>query len=452
MAQDSNSPAETKSQGENVLGLSTLVALVVANMVGAGVFTASGYALAALGTPGRVMLAWVACAIWALAGAIAYGSLARRLPESGGEYLFLARLVHPSIGFLAGWISVVAGFTMPIATAGLTAVLYAFPMIENGSLSQIYLASGLIVLVSLAHLVGVRVGTGIQNGIVGLKFLLLAAFVLWAMLGTDAELWQGSIKEGSLIPADRGQWVVLFGSMSWIALSYTGFNAAVYVAGDAKQARSKVPLAMVIATLIVTALYLALNTVFLFAPPKDAIVGQPAVATIAAGALNQRGIERLLQVGIVLSMVSSVFAMLLAGPRVYAKMAEDGVMPRVFSVTSGAVPIWATVAQVLLCLIAVFRADLLQLMTFLGLTLSACGALALTALFWVQRKLPDAKPLSWWELLSLIIHLGITVLILVAATQERPMEFYAMLITFGSGILVYGLWTWLSKATQPPTE
>ncbi|MEO8272197.1 MAG: amino acid permease, partial [Aureliella sp.] len=117
-------PASKVAEPRGGLGLLTLAALVVANMVGAGVFTSSGYALATVGSPGRVMLAWWMCGVWAIAGAIAYGGLVRRLPLSGGEYLFLSRLVHPSVGFLAGWISVVAGFTAPIAVAAQGAALY----------------------------------------------------------------------------------------------------------------------------------------------------------------------------------------------------------------------------------------------------------------------------------------------------------------------------------------
>src|SRR5690606_8343845 len=107
------------------LGLLTLVSLVVANTVGARVLTSSGFALDTVGSPGRVRLAWWLCGLWAIAGAIAYGGLARRLPLSGGEYLFLSRLVHPSVGFLAGWISLVAGFTAPIALAAQGAATYA---------------------------------------------------------------------------------------------------------------------------------------------------------------------------------------------------------------------------------------------------------------------------------------------------------------------------------------
>ena len=106
------------------LGLASATALVVASMIGAGVFTSSGFALADLGSPGRVLLAWAVGGVAAACGALCYGALARAIPESGGEYTYLARLVHPLAGFLAGWVSLLAGFTAPIAAAALGLQLY----------------------------------------------------------------------------------------------------------------------------------------------------------------------------------------------------------------------------------------------------------------------------------------------------------------------------------------
>ena len=400
------------------------------------------------------MLAWSLCAVWAIAGAIAYGSLIRRLPDSGGEYLFLTRLVHPSIGFLAGWISLVSGFTVPIAVAALTAILYIFPGFEEGASEQVYWACGLILVTSGCHLVGLRVGTGLQNGIVASKLLLIVVFVAWAFFATDASQWKGDSTNLDLpvFPKDRAEWLVLLGSMSWIALSYTGFNAAVYVAGESIQARRWVPLSMLLATCIVTIIYLALNVIFVFAPEPDAIMGKPNVATIAAASLGQNGLEQVLRFTIALSMVSSVFAMLLAGPRVYAKMAQEGVMPKFFAPEPGTLPVWATIFQTAFCLVAVCWGNILTLMSYLGLTLSACGALALSALFWVRLKLPEAKPIAWWETLALVTHLTITFGILAAATQQRPAEFTAMMITFTSGFLVFGLWMLVCSKMKPTSD
>lgn len=431
-----------EAKQQSGFGLLTLVCLVVANMVGAGVFTSSGYALDAVGNPGRVMLAWWLCGLWAIAGAIAYGGLARRLPLSGGEYLFLSRLVHPSVGFLAGWISLVAGFTAPIAVAAQGAATYGLGDVPADDWRLTAVAVGLIVVVSLCHAIGVSLGTGLQNAIVAAKVLLLAVIIGWAFLISSPDAWQGAAlpdRNSHWLPEDLSAWRVLVGSMSWIALSYTGFNAAIYVAGQARDSRRNVPRSMLWATLAVTVIYLLLNYVFVYAPAPESIAMQKNVASIAAEAVGGHSLAWLVRVTIVLAMVSSVFAMLLAGPRVYQKMAEDGVMPRLFSAGGGA-PLWATLVQAGLSCIAVFIADLLQLMMYLGLTLSACGALAVLSLWWARRRIPGSLPLGWWETLAMLVYLAITAAILWASRLTHGPEFNAMLITFGLGVAVYIGW------------
>lgn len=437
----------TKHSG---LGLATLVALVVANMIGAGVFTSSGYSLGALGNPGRVMLAWWLCGLWAVAGAVAYGALVSRLPMSGGEYLFLSRFVHPAVGFLAGWISVIAGFTAPIALAAQGAAAYLQPSWSAGELNLSLIAAAVIVAATLCHLIGISIGAGVQNALVAAKLVLLGVVIVWAFALAPSEAWQGGAlpeRSNSWWPESYAAWSVLAGSMSWVALSYTGFNAAIYVAGEARDASRMVPRAMLLATVVVTAIYLLLNYVFVYAPPPEEIAFQKNVASIAASAIGGARLEWLVRVTVVLAMTSSVFAMLLAGPRVYQKMAEDGVMPQFFR--SAGSPRLAILAQGTLSLIAVFLADLLQLMTYLGLTLSACGALAVLSLWWVRRKLPDAHPLRWWEAICMLVYLGITACILWASWTEHGEQFNAMLITFAVGVAVYLGWIAWEARPQP---
>ncbi|OYW15112.1 MAG: hypothetical protein B7Z55_15260, partial [Planctomycetales bacterium 12-60-4] len=369
-----------------------------------------------------------------------------RLPMSGGEYLFLSRFCHPSIGFLAGWISLIAGFTAPIALAAKGAALYGAD--KQDPLTEQWIAAGVIIVATLAYLLGVNIGTRIQNTIVAIKLLLLAAIIVFAFTVTSSTGWQGEALPGrdpGWLPESLSAWTVLLGSMSWVALSYTGFNAAIYVAGQAKDAAKTVPRAMLRATLVVTGIYLLLNAVFVYAPAPELIANQEEVAAIVANVIGGARFERLVRFTITLAMVTSVFAMLLAGPRVYQKMAEDGVMPRLFH-SAGATPRLATVFQAALSIVAVFAAELLQLMMYLGLTLSACGALAVLSLWWVQKHLPDAKPLQWWENVALRIYVLITLAILAASYETHRDAFYAMLITFGFGILFYAVWSWVSSS------
>jgi amino acid transporter len=419
------------------LGVWSLVCLVIANMIGAGVFQSSGFSLAALGNPGRVMLAWSICGLWAISGALAYGALVSRLPISGGEYLFLSRFVHPSVGFLAGWISLIAGFTAPIALAAKGAASYGVPGVSELTHNEI--AAGVILVSAICYLAGISVGARVQNSIVAFKLVMLVIIILVAL--SQFRAWRGGAplpgRDADWMPVDLTSWSIMFGSMSWLALSYTGFNAAVYVAGESKDAARLVPRAMLLGTMIVTVLYLSLNFVFVYSVAPETVAGSfERVAAVVSREVGGPWLERAMQFTITLAMITSVFSMLMAGPRVYQKMAQDGTMPRWLD-GQGRTPILATVMQAALSIIAVFAAKILELMKYLGLTLSVCGVLAVVSLWWVRRKLPDTKPLAWWEHLSTALYVMITVAILWGASSQQPNEFMAMLITFGIGIVVF---------------
>lgn len=430
-----------------MLGLKTLVAIVIANMIGVGVFMSSGFSLAALGNPGRVMLAWSLCGVWAICGAISYGGLVARLPQSGGEYLFLSRFVHPSVGFLAGWISLVAGFTAPIAAAAKAAATHIIADSQSGDLRVSLLAAGLIFLATAFHIIGIRVGTGVQNAIVATKLLLMLWVVVVAYLLTAGDQWRGTAlpdRDTGWLPENAAAWWALAGSMSWLALSYTGFNAGIYVAGESKNARRWVPVSMVVGAILVTAIYLLLNYIFVFFPEPQSLLGEQGfgeekVAIVAATALGGASLSTVVRIIVILSTCSSVFAMLMLGPRVYHKMAVDQVFPAFFRDESYRATI---LLQCLLSVMVCFAGNMLQLMSYLGLTLSACGALAVGSLLWVRRTLPDATPLSSIETVATAIYLAMTGILIAATRTQRPIEFWAMIGTFVLGLLLFAIWHW----------
>src|SRR5688500_2300013 len=165
--------------GAPTLGLTSLVCLIIANMIGAGVFTTAGFALADLGSANRVMAAWVVGGIIAISGALSYAGLVRHMTESGGEYLFLSRVIHPVAGFIAGWVSLLAGFTGAIAFAALAFETYAFPTRPDWMPSGAA-AVTMVALAAVLHGVRVRTGAAFQNFIVVLKVVMIAGFLMFA--------------------------------------------------------------------------------------------------------------------------------------------------------------------------------------------------------------------------------------------------------------------------------
>ncbi|MFN9552206.1 MAG: APC family permease [Pirellulaceae bacterium] len=428
------------------LGLGSLVALVIANMIGSGLYTSSCYALPSLGTATRVLWVWGLGGVMALCGAVAYGALARRLPDSGGEYLYLSRLIHPSIGFLAGWISLVAGFTVPIAAAALVVGTYlaaagwgvSFLGANSPGVASAWIASGLIFLSALLHGIHLQAGAWVQNGVVIAKLIGLVAFLVVAVVRGPADGWRdGRMAVDPLADASGMElgWAML-GSLVWISLSYTGFNASIYLAGELAPGDKRVTRSMWIAALVVATLYLLLNAVFLYAIPAAQVAGNESFVADAASAIGGSWLAEIVRWTIVLSSITSVLAMLMAGPRVYQQMARDGVRPRLLE-GRGGVPREAIWIQAALSIAVVWASSLRTMIGYLGLTLSTCGALAIASLFWIGRRYPQSPRLTWWESLAAIVYLVFSALILLAGMQSKPTEFQACVATFAAGAIAY---------------
>lgn len=421
------------------LGLGTLSALVVANMVGAGVFTTSGFALEDLGSPLRVLAAWLAGGLLALCGALSYGALARLIPASGGEYLYLSRNVHPMAGFVAGWISLLAGFTAAIAYAALTFAAYALPEGAGDGAAASALASVVIAVAALLHALRVRQGARVQNAAVAVKLLAMLAFAALAVFGTGMSSWPGlaELRAGAYQPEAFS--VAAFAlSLMWISFSYSGFNAAVYIAGEVPSARRRVPRALMLGTAATMLLYLVLNAVFVLVPPFDAVAGQEDVATAAASVVGGEPLAGAVRAVIALALFTSVSAMLMIGPRVYAKMADDGLMPAVLRF-SGETPTVAVLAQAALAVGVVWIAGLRELLSYLGFTLSLSTALTVASLFVVVRRdagLGRGLPGYPW---APAVFVAFTLLFAGLAATLEPVELLAALATIGSGMLLYGL-------------
>ena len=227
-------------------GLTTLTCVVIASMIGSGVFTTSGFSLAALGSPERVLIAWAVGGVIAVCGAIAYGELARRLPISGGEYLYLSRQLHPFAGFLAGWVSLTAGFSGAIAMAAITFEAYAVPeSIRPAWMVPNSVAVTAILIFGFGHAFLVKLFAAIQNTVVGIKLLALTSFLVLAAMQLTTREWHWADLNPDLPPLmSMDSITALAGSVMWISLSYAGFNAAVYIASEVKNPERNVPLSL----------------------------------------------------------------------------------------------------------------------------------------------------------------------------------------------------------------
>ena len=423
------------------LGWRSVTALVAANMIGAGVFTTSGYALGDLGSREAVLWAWVVGGVIAVLGALSYGALAVRFPHSGGEYEFLRRTLHPAAGVVAGFVSLLAGFSAPIASAAHALEQYGFPLFGAEVPRWPWLGTLAILAAALAHGGKVALGARVQDAVVLAKAALIAVLLALgarALLGAEAS----TDAAAGTVPGVVFEWSAFAVTSLWVYLAYSGWNAAVYVAGEVRDAKRTVPSAMLAGTLLVTVAYVALNAVFVAAVPASELAGKAEVALIAANALLGRPGEVFAGVIVTLALVTSITAMLMAGPRVYARMAEDGALPAWFARTSAdGAPRPAIALQAGLALVFLWVATLQELMTYIGWTLSLSAAATVVGLLVLRRREGAVAVPCRGGTVVPVAFVTVVTWFAVASFVRAPWESGMGLATVVVGLVLAGVWS-----------
>lgn len=407
------------------LGLVSATALVVASMVGSGVFTTSGFLLHDLQTPGRVLAVWLAGGALAMAGALCYGALARRFPESGGEYIFLARTLHPAAGYLAGWVSLFVGFSAPLAAVSLAFGEYLKAWLPFSTPRL----TGSVLLLGFAavHALHVQRGALTQNLAVLVKLFLIAALIVLG--GTRLETVAAS-------PAGQFPIAAFAVSLVWVSFSYSGWNAAIYIAGEIRQPERNLPRAMALGAGLVTLLYLGINAVFVYAAPVEALAGKLEVARVAADALGGAPLANFVTALIALALATSVSSMLMAGPRVYARMAEDGYLPRWLRFPAHGPPRGAILFQTILALAMLWSATFTGLLTYIGFTLGLSTAAAVAGLMWLRLREGPSLAVPGWPWLP-ALFIGTVAAITVFTMTQRPVASGVGLATLAVGFAAW---------------
>jgi amino acid transporter len=419
------------------IGTASAAALVAGNMIGAGVFTTSGFALADLGSHKAVVLAWFVGGLIACCGAWSYVRLARALPGNGGEYLFLSRAMHPLAGFLAGWVSLLAGFTAPIAVAAHGLEAYTFGS-AGPDASPGWLGAGAIVVAGLAHGVTRESGLRLQRWTVLVQVAAIAAFIGLGAYAIPTLTWSAApVTPVGSLPSLSAFAVTLV----WISFSYSGWNAAVYVAGEMRDPTRTLMRATLLGTLGVMLLYVLLNAVFVYAAPIEALAGRAEVGAIAAEALGGERARRWLSITVALGLATSISAMVMVGPRIYAQMADDGILPRLLRSGDGP-PRVAMVLQVVLALAAYSLAGLRDLLLYVGFLLSVSAAGAVACLFVMRGS--DASDVSWrrmpwYEAWIPLLFIAATLGSAAFMLTSEPKQAVAGLATLATGVAAYFL-------------
>lgn len=436
------------------LGVASATALVVSNMIGTGIFTSTGFMAGDLGSVGLIFLIWAVGALCALAGAFCYSELGVNFPASGGEYVYLTKAYGPVWGFITGWVSFFAGFSAPIAAAALAFADYLgyfFPAVKQANAQFMVgpegwqfkvggaqaAACGLILLTTLINLLDLRRVAGLQNVLTGTKVAVLAAFLLLGFSAGTGNWGNFSLDAArtSSMPL-AAQFAV---SLFWVYASYSGWNAATYVAEEIKNPARTLPIALALGTGLVAIFYLLLNAVFIYATPLEQMKGTLAVGSLAASRLFGPEIAGMFAALMALALVSTVNAMVVIGPRVYYAMARNGAFfPFAAEINEKIrTPLKAILLQAL-CAMVMTLTPFPSLVVFIGFILNFMAMMSVASLFkfrnregWQKLKVVNFL----WPLWPALFILVAAVITLVGLQMEPKISFTAVaLILAGAAV------------------
>jgi len=443
-----NPSAQGHNQIERKIGLFTATSIVVANMIGAGIFTTSGIMAANLPDSGWVILCWLVGGFIALAGALCYAELATRMPDEGGEYLYLRRLYHPALGFLTGWTSFVVGFSVPVAASAIAFSSYLcaglenqLPVMDPSHLNLLQKAMSIIIIFIFTgiHYLGIRIGSGVQNVLTFLKVLLVVGLASLGLIFGKGDWSQIAFKTSGSI---RG--LAIGTSMMLVGFAYSGWNASAYIAGELKKPRRTLPLSLFTGTLIVVVIYVAINLFIFHSTPYTELQGTITVAETASVRAFGPWMGNGLSILIAFALLSSLSAYILIGPRVYFAMARDKLFfPFAARVhPKYGVPGRSILIQGSLAVVMVLVGSFEQLLVYMGFALSIFPWLAITGIFIARRRgLGDSNVVKVWGYPSVPIFYLITSLgLMLVAYVNRPLESSIAIMTVLLGIPCYFLW------------
>lgn len=429
---------------------------VIANMIGVGVFSSLGFQVIPFENGGipdgfSILFIWLLGGLIALCGAFTYSEVSTTLKRSGGEYVYLSKLYHPSIGFASGWISLVVGFAGAIASAGLAIGKYSAPALGLdvtrelvffgiGLSIQKIIAVGVILFLSLIHFNGTRVGGLVQNILTAFKIVLILVFCLAPFFITPIELPQAT----NLYPTANSFSVIFSFSFAsalvWVMYAYSGWNAVVYIAGNVENPLKTIPFVLVGGTLLVTFLYVFLNASFMSVATFEEMAGKEDIGNIVALKLFGQQFGRVFSAIFSFALFSTMSAMIIAGPRVSEQIGNDfSFFKKIAVKNASGTPVYAILLQALISIVLVLFSSFQELIQTLGITLSFFSLLTVLGIFIIRKNynVKERPVRTWGYPFTPIIFILATVWMIVSFALMDPIKIWYSVFAIIPGIIVY---------------
>ncbi len=410
--------------------------VIIANMIGTGVFASLGFQLLDIQSPFVILLLWAVGGLTALFGALSYAELGAALPRSGGEYNFLSRIYHPMLGFVTGWVSVTIGFAAPVA---LVSILFATYMTQVfPALNSQFLAVGLIVLLTAIHISNHKNSSGFHQLMTLFKLLLIVGFSLLAFFTVDAS--QGI----SFLPQASDLNVVFSSSFAvsliYVNYAYMGWNSATYISSEIENPQKSLPKVLLIGTLTVTVLYVLLNFIFLYTAPINQMAGNEKFAYIAADYVFGEKGATILALSLSIIFISTVSAMTMAGPRAFQVIGQDyPLFKKLAQTNKNDIPVNAIILQSALAILFVLTSSFKFILVFAGFTLGVSNFATVLGVIVLRKTQPDLpRPYKTWLYpITPILYLCLMGWTLTYIIIEKPQEALMSLGVIVLGVLLY---------------
>ncbi|MBL4618338.1 MAG: amino acid permease [Robiginitomaculum sp.] len=419
----------------------TAISVVIANMVGTGVFASLGYQLADIRSVFVLLLLWVVGGIAALCGAMSYAELGAAMPRSGGEYNFLSKIYHPALGFISGWNSALIGFSAPVALVAITFGTYfvtVLPGVETDSWIVKLLAIALVLIMTLVHSSTRKNSGRTQVGFTALKVIVIVLFCITAIILVPEP------QAISILPIASDSKLVFGGafaiSLIYVSYAYTGWNSATYLSGEMDNPQRTLPKVLFVGTFTVMILYVSLNYMFLKVAPMEAMVGKLEIGYIAAEYAFGETWARFVGISLAVLLISTVSAMILAGPRALQMIGEDfKIFTKLGKTNNDGIPVNAIWVQSIVTIIFIITSSFESILVFAGGLLALNSFVTVLGLFVLRWRQPNLdRPYRVFAYpITPLVYLLLTGFTLIFVVYSRPTEALFALGVIVSGLLFY---------------
>lgn len=409
------------------IGWKTAAGLVVANMIGTGVFTSLGFQVAESQNTWSIILLWLIGGMMALIGAFVYAELGTHFKKSGGDYIFLSRTINPSVGYLYAWISLTIGFPAPVAIASMAMVQYWQPLIGP----ELSLGMGVvsIIAMSIFHSFSVHQSGNVQNVLTGIKLLFVFSLIV---IGT---VWASTLAGPSYVFTSSWKGEILrpgFAvSLIYVFYAYTGWNSAAYIVEEIEQPRKNLPKALISATILVMVVYVLLQLIFLKHASIDQLSGKVQVATLAFGNIfgNQGIFWVSLFIGI--QLIATISGYTWVGPRITNAMAKEFKLWRPLAKTNkNGIPVRAVWFNTLISFVLMLSGSFEMVLLYVGFVLQLMGTFTIASSLLVKNAEGFKSPFRPW---LQIIYIIFSLWVMIFMFYDRPKE-----SLIGMGIILIG--------------